>query len=137
VVSFTDVRDIFVLRICIVANTQIRFNSKCWSGTPIIENCFFRVLQSELVIVTQRKNERLFGVVCCVCTILRTAPFQGSEASDFLVEICPDDCECVSHPVALLVELHGTKPMIAGSVQQRHLFDGLGKELLHGGFLFS
>jgi hypothetical protein len=110
--------------------------SKCWSVILIIVNCVFWVLQSELVVVTQRKNERLFRVVCCPFKILMIAPFEGSEASDFPVELSPDDCESVSDPVANLVELLYTKPMIAGSVQQLHLHDGLGKELSDGGFLF-
>ncbi len=86
--------------------------------------------------MTQRKNERLFRFFCCVFTTLRAAPFQGSEASDFPVELSPDDCESVSDPVALLVELLDTKSMIAGSVKQLRLFDGLCKKLSEGGFFF-
>jgi hypothetical protein len=135
-VTGTDVRETVVLRICLVTNTKIMSTSKCWSVTLIIANCTFWFLQSELVVVTQRKNERFFRVVCCPFTILRTAPFEGSKTSDFFIEIRPDDCESVSDPVALLVELLSAKPMIAGSVQQLHLHDGFSKELPHGGFLF-
>jgi hypothetical protein len=136
-VTGTDVRVTAVLIICLVTNIQIISSSKCWSVTLTIENCLFWLLQSELVVVTQRKNERLFRVVCCVITILMTVPFEGSEASDFFIELSPDDRESVSDPVANLVELFDTKPIITGSVQQLNLFDGLGKEIPHGGFLFK
>ncbi len=87
--------------------------SKDWSATLNIANCVLWFLHSELVVVTQRKYERLLRVVCCVCINLRAAPFEGSEASDFPVELSPDDCESVSDTVALLVELLGTEPMLA------------------------
>ncbi len=62
-------------------------------------------------------------MICPPCTLLRAAPFQGSESSNFLVELSPNECESVSNPIAFLVELLGTKIMFAGSVQQLHLFD--------------
>jgi hypothetical protein len=108
--------------------------SKCWSVILIIVNCVFWLLQSELVVVTQRKNERLFQVVCCVSTL--TVPFGHTEASDFLIKLSPGNCQSVGNAITFLMELLNTKPMIAGSVKQRHLLDGLGKELSDGGFLF-
>jgi hypothetical protein len=79
-------------------------------------------LQRKLIFVTQRKHERLVGAVCFILTIF-TAPCQGSETSDFFVELSPDDCKSVTNLVALLVELLDAKSMIAGSVQQLYLFD--------------
>ncbi len=136
VVTCTDTHVTAFVRICLVTNIKIMSTSKCWAITLIIANCFLWFLQSELVVVSQWKNKRLFRIVCCVCPILSAAPFQGSVTSDLSIKLCPRHCQSVANPIALLMELLCTKPIVTGSVQQLYLSDGFCKELSDCEFLF-
>ncbi len=102
-VTEADVCATVVWRIRLVTNTQIISTSKDWPITLTHANCILRLWKSELVVDGERKYEQLFRVFCCVCTMLWTAPFQGSEAPDLLVKLGPDDCDSVNNPVTFLV----------------------------------
>ena len=71
----------------------------------MILNCFFWLLESELIIVSERKYESFFLIVSGVFSTLSSLPFQGSESSDLFVELSRDDCEGICNPITLLMEL--------------------------------
>jgi hypothetical protein len=54
-----------------------------------------------------------------------------------MAEISPNHCQSVSNSIAFLVKLFCRKLIVAGSVQQTNLFNGLVKKLHDGGFFFK
>ncbi len=103
-------------QIWLVRNIQIRTPSKFRAITLTIEDCILGLYQSELVVVSQRKNEWLFRIVNNI--FILNAPLQRREASNLIVvEPSLNHSKSVRNFVTFLVKLLSTKLIFTGSVQ--------------------